>query len=325
MSNTNIRAAEPRDIDVVIELCRLHAIHEQAEVSEEQLNETSLKQLLFSSDAPVTCLVAELEGTVVGYVTFNPQFSTWHAGKYMYLDCLYLIESARGKGLGRELMQCVREKARKAGCDHVQWQTPTFNSQAIECYQRMGAVARPKQRFRWPVESNNAEEIKLKILGPTESLSNPYRPRPTRFTEVRDLNGWKLKIYQITLDGRPIANKVVEAAIDCISIRSIWPVGIEHQYGVVILHQGEQAVWALLQVWVNDILRQFIFFAPLDDATSFDVSPMPGFNECVWELEVTMHERDAWVRHVMANPDNPRFDDYLNDSIRIERSEKQTT
>ena len=223
-------------------------------------------------------------------------------------------------------MQLVREEARKTGCDHIQWQTTTFNSKAIEFFQHLGAVAKPKLRFEWPVESCDcSSNSESKIIGPAESLSIPYRPRHTRLSEVRRVNDWQLKIYQITLDGEPIASEVVEAAIECVVARTIWPTDLAHRYGFVILHQGEEAVWALNKIWVNDILRQFFFFAPLDDPTAFDYSLMPGFNACVWDLGVTKHERDAWVRHVMTNPAEAQFDEYLNDSLEIELMEKQTT
>jgi hypothetical protein len=176
-----------------------------------------------------------------------------------------------------------------------------------------------------PVESGNRgndrrSDVESRILGPAESLSIPYRPRHTQLTEVRNVNDWKLKIYQITLDGEPISSEIVEAAMECVAIRSTWPTkptDLEYQYGFVILHQGHEAVWALNKFWVNDILRQFFFFAPLDDPTAFDFSLMPGFNACVWDLEVTKYERDAWVKHVMTNPAEAQFDEYLNDSLEI--------
>lgn len=170
--------------------------------------------------------------------------------------------------------------------------------------------------------NNNCES---KIIGPAASLSIPYRPRHTRLSEVRRVNDWQLKIYQITLDGEPIASEIVEAAIDCVVTRSTWPTDLTHQYGFVIVHQGVEAVWVLNKIWVNDILRQYFFFAPNDDPTGFDFSHMPGFNACVWDLEVTKHERDAWATHVMTNPAEMQFEEYLNDSLKIELMKNQTT
>ncbi|WTV74380.1 hypothetical protein OG885_08220 [Streptomyces sp. NBC_00028] len=35
---------------------------------------------------------------------------------------------------------------------------------------------------------------------------------------------------------------------------------------------------------------------------------------CVWELPPILHERDAWVRHLLA-PEVPDLDAYLADSL----------
>ena len=163
-----------------------------------------------------------------------------------------------------------------------------------------------------------------KILGPADSLDTPFRPRPTRMTGVREMNGWKLKIYEISLTGQPIASPVVAAAMDCVRERTIWPTDVEAKCGFVMLHQGEDAVWVLAHVWVNDILRQFVHLSPLTDPTHFDTSLMPGANACVWDLEVTKHERDSWVRNVMSDPGNRQLDKYLTDSLEITLDSKET-
>jgi hypothetical protein len=33
----------------------------------------------------------------------------------------------------------------------------------------------------------------------------------------------------------------------------------------------------------------------------------------VWDLSVVAHERDAWIRHVLASPATPNLDAYLAD------------
>lgn len=326
MSPTNIRPAEPRDIGEILELCRQHAIHERAELSNDFLTETSLSELLFQQRS-VQCLVATIEGAIVGYATYVVQFSTWQARRYMYVDCLYLIESVRGRGLGRELLHHIRDESQNAGCSHLEFQTPVFNAAAIAFYRRVGAVSHPKERFSWNIDSGATlpgPAGEAKILGPPDSLSETYRPRPTRMIDVRELNGWKLKVYEISRRGTPLPSDVVDAALRCVHEKTIWPTEAEQRFGFVVLNKGEQAMWALAHVWVNDILRQFVYFAPLDNPTRFDVSPMPGFNACVWDLEVTRHERDAWVAHVMSDPSNSQFDAYLTDSLEIVTTTKET-
>ena len=326
-TSTSIRPAETRDLDRVVELCREHAAYERLELADHLLSPKTLSDLLFR-ERSAQCLVAVTGETIVGYARYAIQFSTWQARRYLCLDCLYLTESARGRGLGRELMQRVRDEAHKLGCQHMEWQTPTFNSDTIAFYHRLEAVAKTKERFSWETESAQTQPERncaSKIPGPLESLVDPYRPRPTRMTDVREVNGWKLKVYEISLTGQSIPSHAVAAALECVRERTTWPTEVESKYGFVILHEGKQDVWALTNVWVNDILRQFVYFAPLEEPTRFEVSPMPGFNSCVWELEVTKHERDAWTAHVMADPDNPQFATYLGDSLEIPINSKETT
>ena len=97
----------------------------------------------------------------------------------------------------------------------------------------------------------------------------------------------------------------------------VWPTETGGKFGFVILHKGEDAVWALVHLWVNEILRQFVFAAPLSDPARFGESPLPGFNSCVFELEVTRHEREAWIRHVMSHPGDPHFEQYMRDTLEI--------
>lgn len=321
MQNTTIRDAGREDIPAIIELCHLHAAHERAAISEAMLTVASLSELIFGESASVRCLVVDVAGEIVGYSTFAVQFSTWQAGRYLYMDCLFLKESSRGCGLGRELMHRIREEAREAGCQHVEWHTPELNTGAIGFYRRLGAVSGAKARFSWPVDDDIQAATEpaqgTGILPPPESLAEPYRPRPSRMSQVRDCNGWQMKIYEISRTGKKMSPGVIEGAMSCVLENVVWPTETDDKYGFVVLNEGEQAMWALAHVWVNDILRQFVFFAPLDDINRFQVSPLPGFNACVWDLEVTKHERNAWVEHVMSSPQNPRFADYLKDSLAV--------
>ena len=95
--------------------------------------------------------MAECNDNLVGYATFTKQFSTWDAAFYLYLDCLFLKEEVRGKGAGRQLMDKVKDDAREENCKLIQWQTPDFNTSAIQFYQKLGAVSKTKERFFWQV------------------------------------------------------------------------------------------------------------------------------------------------------------------------------
>lgn len=149
-TNMKIRAVRSEDIETIVQLCGEHAVFEQAVF--DPTNKTALlHKHLVGNDSTLKCFVAEIYGEVVGYASFTKQFSTWEAAYYVYLDCLYLKEKTRGHGVGCRMMDEVKAYARSENCRMVQWQTPDFNLSAIRFYQRLGAVAKTKQRFFWEV------------------------------------------------------------------------------------------------------------------------------------------------------------------------------
>lgn len=143
-----IRRVEERDMDQLIDLCALHAVYEKSEY--DRLNKKDrLHNQLFTMKDSLQCIVAESQGKLLGYVTFIKQYSTWDADHYVYLDCIYLKEESRGRGIGSKLMQLVKAYAEQQNCFQVQWQTPDFNDKAIKFYHNLGAVSKTKERFFW--------------------------------------------------------------------------------------------------------------------------------------------------------------------------------
>lgn len=142
-----IRYAEPRDIDEIIKLCAEHAEFEQAKFSVIG-KAKKLVAFLFSDNPPVFCLVAEYDdGEIIGYTTFMPEFSTWDADYYVYMDCLYLRPQVRNFGIGEQLIKEIAKFAKSRNIKQLQWHTPTFNERAIKFYQRIGASSKEKMRF----------------------------------------------------------------------------------------------------------------------------------------------------------------------------------
>ena len=61
----------------------------------------------FGPQAAFTPLVAELDGTVVGYVFFTLGYNTDIAARAMWLHDIFVTPAARGKGVGHALMAAV--------------------------------------------------------------------------------------------------------------------------------------------------------------------------------------------------------------------------
>lgn len=145
-----IRFAKEEDIKQIVLLCKAHALYEKATFDSNE-KATLLLQYLFGSENVLKCVVVEQNNELLGYATFMKQFSTWDADFYIYLDCLYLKEETRGKGVGTKIMALVKEFAISEGCTIIQWQTPNFNTDALNFYKKIGAKSKTKERFFWKV------------------------------------------------------------------------------------------------------------------------------------------------------------------------------
>ncbi|HEV7375452.1 MAG TPA: GNAT family N-acetyltransferase [Pyrinomonadaceae bacterium] len=98
---------------------------------------------------PVHAVVAELDGQLLGLVHYIFHRNTTMIGPVCYLQDLFTAESARGKGIGRALIESVYERAKEAGSTRVYWQTHETNLTAMKLYdhvaERSGFVVYRKQ------------------------------------------------------------------------------------------------------------------------------------------------------------------------------------
>lgn len=141
-----IRCAKKKDLPQIIALCKEHAEYEKAKYDPKNKSKL-LSNSIFGKNPVLHCLVVESDNMIIGYATFTKQFSTWDANFYMYLDCLFLKEQSRGKGLGKLIIEKVKEYGKTQDCNLMQWQTPDSNKRAIEFYNKIGGKSKSKERF----------------------------------------------------------------------------------------------------------------------------------------------------------------------------------
>lgn len=58
-------------------------------------------------------------------------------GPYCYLQDLFTLEDARGKGIGRSLIEAVYERAKADGASRVYWLTHETNENARALYEKV--------------------------------------------------------------------------------------------------------------------------------------------------------------------------------------------
>lgn len=144
MTGVEIRPARPGDCRALLGLIQDHARFEHSAAT---IGEGALTAILKGDVAPFTLFVVARGDDLLGYAALTFDYSLWRASRWAHLDCLYLIEEARGRGLGAKLLTHVQEFARLTNADRLEWQTPDWNRKAISFYRRQGASYSTKARF----------------------------------------------------------------------------------------------------------------------------------------------------------------------------------
>ncbi len=135
-----IREAVPTDVDVILAFIRGLARYEKAE-DEVVATTDDLADALFGQTAKTRCLIAESDGTAVGFALFFYNFSTW-TGRYgIYLEDLFVDEEHRGTGAGFALMERLAQIAVSEGCTRFEWSVLDWNKPSIDFYESLGAEA----------------------------------------------------------------------------------------------------------------------------------------------------------------------------------------
>jgi GNAT superfamily N-acetyltransferase len=91
----------------------------------------------FDGYEPVHALVAEHSGKLLGLAHFLFHRSTIAIGPTCYLQDLFTIEAARGKGVGRALIEELYRRAEDAGSSRVYRQTHETNTTAMALYDKV--------------------------------------------------------------------------------------------------------------------------------------------------------------------------------------------
>jgi GNAT superfamily N-acetyltransferase len=91
----------------------------------------------FDVHEPMYAMVAEADGRLIGLVHYLWHRSTITIEPTCYLQDLFTAEAARGKGVGRALIEAVYEQARLAGVVQVYWRTHSTNATARRLYDHM--------------------------------------------------------------------------------------------------------------------------------------------------------------------------------------------
>lgn len=140
----------------------------------------------------------------------------------------------------------------------------------------------------------------------------PYQPRSITFLELWQTGSWQIKVYGIAFSRpEPRAELIVAARkIVELQLASIPP----GHYGIGFLgiHDGRTENFVFFDYWARENeLHHSVWKSPLELPSDLKQSDPAGAIACVWDMRIQSFERDAWVKHVLRNPNTDDFREYL--------------
>ncbi|HZY18044.1 MAG TPA: GNAT family N-acetyltransferase [Ramlibacter sp.] len=134
MTSAAIRPVLPADQPVWRRLWRGYCAFYETALPEEVTRRTWAR--ILDPDSAVMCLLAEVDGVVVGFAHCVLHENTWETQPVCYLEDLYVDPAARGRGVGGALVEWLRNAMRAEGWARLYWMTHRDNQAARALYDR---------------------------------------------------------------------------------------------------------------------------------------------------------------------------------------------
>jgi GNAT superfamily N-acetyltransferase len=145
MASFAVRRALPDDVALVAPLFdayrQFYGIAPDADSAEEFIRDRleEMESVIF---------LAEENGGALGFVQLFPSFSSVAARRIWVLNDLFVAEGARGRGVGRALLEAARGHAVESGAKRLTLETMEDNERAWALYEKLGYVrSDPSARF----------------------------------------------------------------------------------------------------------------------------------------------------------------------------------
>jgi ribosomal protein S18 acetylase RimI-like enzyme len=137
------------DADTLVRLAR--DFHHEDSHPLTAAGEAALRQIALGEPFARAWLVREYDA-VVGYLILTLGFSVEYGGRDGFIDDLYLLPAARGRGLGRKLIDFALVRAQELGIGTLHLEVETGNDTATRLYRKAGfeETGRRLMRLRLP-------------------------------------------------------------------------------------------------------------------------------------------------------------------------------
>jgi len=134
-----IRALAPSDRAAWGALWKGYLDYYEVELPPE-MYDIAFNRMLSGSEHEYHGLVVEQDGALIGLAHYLFHRHGWKVEPVIYLQDLYVRDTARGTGAGRALIEAVYAAGDAAGCPTVYWLTQDFNKNGRRLYDRVGSL-----------------------------------------------------------------------------------------------------------------------------------------------------------------------------------------
>ena len=142
MPTIEIRRARVEDCGRMLELIKELAIYERAP-DEVTVTPEHFAESGFGPYPVWWAFVAVEDEVILGFALYYIRYSTWK-GQRMYLEDILVTEEARGRGLGRLLMEALVDEAKSRNFKGIVWQVLEWNEPAMNFYRKFNANFDPE-------------------------------------------------------------------------------------------------------------------------------------------------------------------------------------
>jgi GNAT superfamily N-acetyltransferase len=134
----NIRTATRADADTIASLVRELAEYEKLLPDAKATGADFLREI-DSPNPVIHVLIAEWDGAPCGFALYFFNFSTFVGKPGLYLEDLFVRETARKHGIGRALLRALARIATERGCGRMEWAVLDWNEPALRFYKSLDA------------------------------------------------------------------------------------------------------------------------------------------------------------------------------------------
>lgn len=134
----SIRSAVPGDVPLILSLIRSLAEYERMR-DQCVATEDELEKWLFR-EKKAEVVIGEAAGEPVGFALFFTSFSTFLGKPGLYIEDLFVLPEARGKGYGKAILGHLAGLVVGRGYGRLEWACLDWNKPSIVFYLSLGAV-----------------------------------------------------------------------------------------------------------------------------------------------------------------------------------------